>query len=181
MKNDTPLAVLLLLTTFLATPPAQADNNIPREDKHLKEWYLEDELVETATRAPKPIIQVAENVAIVTAEEIEAMRAHTLSEVLNRQSGVFVNFFGQDFLSESTNRLLGSGRHHVLLLLDGVRMNQSSGGYALTSFIPLAIIKRIEIIKGAASSTWGSALGGVINIITKDVGHSSRPTGNINV
>lgn len=69
----------------------------------------------------------------------------------------------------------------MLLLLDGVRLNQNSSGAALSHFIPLGIIKRVEIIKGAASSSWGSALGGVINIITKDVGKSNRPTGNINV
>ncbi|WP_339136644.1 MAG: TonB-dependent receptor [Candidatus Electrothrix sp. GW3-4] len=78
-------------------------------------------------------------------------------------------------------RALGSQRHHVLLLLDGVRLNLNSNGRALTHFIPLGIIKRIEIIKGAASSSWGSALGGVINIITKDVGKSKRPTGNVHV
>ncbi|WLE95806.1 MAG: TonB-dependent receptor [Candidatus Electrothrix communis] len=181
MKNDYLLAALLLLTTFLAVPPALADNNTRREDKFLKEWYIEDEQVETATRSPKPMAQVAENVTIVTAEEIEAMHAHTLAEILNRQSGVFVNFFGQDFLGDSTLRLIGTGRHHVLLLLDGVRLNLNSTGSALTHFIPLGIIKRIEIIKGAASSTWGSALGGVVNIITKDVGKNNRPTGNVDV
>ncbi|MCW5210951.1 TonB-dependent receptor, partial [Desulfobulbus sp. N3] len=137
--------------------------------------------VETATRSPKPMAQVAENVTIVTAEEIEAMHAHTLAEILSWQSGVFVDFFGQDFFGDSIIRLLGSRRHHVLLLLDGVRLNQNSSGSALTHFIPVNIIKRIEIIKGAASSTWGSALGGVINIITKDVGDSSSPAGNVNV
>ncbi|XCN73443.1 MAG: TonB-dependent receptor [Candidatus Electrothrix aestuarii] len=180
MKSDNSLAILLLLATFLTAPSARA--NTPYQDEKLLELYFdEEELVETATRSPKPISQVAENVTIVTAEEIEAMHAHTLAEVLNRQSGVFVDFFGQDFLGDAAVRLLGTGRHHVLLLLDGVRLNQNSSGFALTSFIPIGIIKRIEIIKGAASSSWGSALGGVINIITKDVGKTERPTGNINV
>ncbi len=181
MKSDNLLAALLLLTTFLAAPPALASNTTHQEEKLLNLYFDEEELVETATRSPKPIIQVAENVTIVTAKEIEAMHAHTLAEVLNRQSGVFINHFGQDFLGDSALRLLGSERHHALLLLDGVRLNQNSSGYALTNFIPLGIIKRIEIIKGAASSTWGSALGGVINIITKDVSKNNRPTGNVNV
>ncbi len=182
MKSNNLLAVLLLLTTFLTVPAALANNNTPQEDEFLEDLYFDkDDLVETATHSPKPIIHVAENVTIVTAKEIEAMHAHTLAEVLKRQSGVFISFFGQDFLGDSALRLSGPERHHVLLLLDGVRLNQSSNGYALTSFIPLDIIKRIEIIKGAASSSWGSALGGVINIITKDVGKSSRPTGNVNV
>ena len=41
------------------------------------------------------------------------------------------------------------------------------------------IVRRIEIIKGAAFSAWGSALGGVINIITKEPGTTSRPTGTV--
>ncbi|WP_339136643.1 MAG: TonB-dependent receptor plug domain-containing protein [Candidatus Electrothrix sp. GW3-4] len=105
MKKDTPLAVLLLLTTFLAVPSAQA-NNTRLEDKLLDLYFDEEELVETATRSPKPISQVAENVTIVTAEDIEAMHAHTLAEVLNRQAGVFVDFFGQDFLGDAAVRLL---------------------------------------------------------------------------
>lgn len=180
MKSYTPFAVFLLLTTSLAAPSARA-STAHQEEKLLELYFDEDQLVETATRSPKPITQVAENVTIVTAEEIEAMHAHTLAEVLNRQSGVFIDFFGQDFLGDAAIRLLGTGRHHVLLLLDGVRLNQNSSGYALIDFIPLGIIKRIEIIKGAASSSWGSALGGVINIITKDVGKTGRPSGNINV
>ncbi|MCI5222518.1 MAG: TonB-dependent receptor [Candidatus Electrothrix sp. AR4] len=181
MKSDNPLAVLLLLTIFFAVSPALADNNTHQEDELLYMYFDEEELVETATRSPKPITQVAENVIIVTAEEIETMRAHSLAEVLNRQPGLFINYLGQDFIGDSALRLLGPERHHVLLLLDGVRLNQSSSGYALTSFIPLGIIKRIEIIKGAASSTWGSALGGVINIITKDVGKTDRLTGNVTI
>jgi vitamin B12 transporter len=182
MKSTThkfPLAVFSLLTTLLTAQPALADNITHHDDKHLAEWYFEDELVETATRSPKPISQVAENVTIINAEDIEAMHAHTLAEVLDRQPGVFISFFGQDFLGDSNINLLGSRRHHVLLLLDGMRLNINSGGAALTNFIPLGIIERIEIIKGAASSTWGSALGGVINIITKHVGKTDDPTGNI--
>ncbi|MGB5686336.1 MAG: TonB-dependent receptor [Candidatus Electrothrix sp.] len=182
MKSYYPLAVLLLFTTLLAAPPILANNNTHQEDKRLEEWYFdEEELVETATRSPKPMARVAENVTVITAEEIEDMHAHTLAEVLNRQPGVFINFYGQDFLGDSSLFLLGSRQQHVLLLLDGVRLNHNSNGYALVSFVPLGIIKRIEIIKGAASSTWGSALGGVINIITKDVGKTDRPTGNVNV
>ncbi len=179
MKIALPLNVLFLFATFLMVQPALAENNMHQEEEFLSMYFDEDEMVETATGSPKPITQVAENVTIVTADEIEAMHAHTLAEVLNRQPGVFVSYFGQDFLGDSNISLLGSRQHHVLLLLDGVRLNLNSSGDALPEFIPLGIIKRIEIIKGAASSTWGSALGGVVNIITKDAGKTERPTGTV--
>lgn len=181
MIKKYPLTASFLLTTLVAAQPVLSAEDLSDEDQLLSMYFSADELVETATRSPKPISQVAENVTIITAEEIDAMRAHSLDEVLNRQAGVFVSFFGHDFLGDAAQHLLGTRRHHVLMLVDGVRLNLSSNGYALTNFIPLGIIKRIEIIKGAASSTWGSALGGVINVITKDVGKSSTPTGSVNL
>jgi len=182
MKKYQPTALLLVcqVSLFSAAQPVLAKETANPEEELMPMYFAGDDLVETATRSLKPISQVAENVTIVTAEEIEAMHAHTLAEVLSRQSGVFINFFGQDFLGDSIVSLLESRRYQVLLLLDGVRLNVNSSASALTSFIPLGIIKRIEIIKGAASSTWGSALGGVVNIITKDVGKTSSPTGSVN-
>jgi vitamin B12 transporter len=65
----------------------------------------------------------------------------------------------------------------VTVLLDGMPINFLSSGHAETSFIPVRIIERIEIIKGAASSAWGSALGGVVNIITRSTGDKATPNG----
>lgn len=180
MLNKKKLVVtLILLSTWGVGMPVAAHADSGQEEELLSLLFNEDDLVETATRSLKPLSQVAENVTIVTAAEIEAMHAHSLGEVLKRQPGLMVAFDGQDFLGTSELSLLGSRRHHVLLLLDGVRLNLNSNGIAVTSFIPLGIIKRIEIIKGAASSTWGSALGGVINIITKDTGTTAAPTGTV--
>ena len=171
---------ILLWVVILTNGVAWAVSEKAQDDELLSLYFDEKQLVEASTHSLKPINYVAENVTIVTQKEIEAMHAHTLADVLKRQPGVFINYFGQDFLGTASILLQGSQRHHVLFLLDGVRLNQSSGGYAVTNFIPLGIIKRIEIIKGAASSTWGSALGGVVNIITKDTGDTPKPTGQVN-
>ena len=53
------------------------------------------------------------------------------------------------------------------MFLDGIPLNNLSDNTAETGSIPVQAIEKIEIIKGPASSSWGSALGGVINIITK--------------
>jgi vitamin B12 transporter len=71
----------------------------------------------------------------------------------------------------------GAENRHTLIMIDGVRLNNASGGDALTNGLPLGIIKRVEVIKGPASSSWGSSLGGVVNIITKETGRGPRPTG----
>jgi len=142
--------------------------------------YLDaDEMVETASRYPKPMGQVAENVTVITAQEIELLHAHTLNEVLRQLPGLFMLSYGQDFGSPESIRTQGSEDRHTLVLIDGVRLNNSSGGDALTNGLPLGIIKRIEVIKGPASSSWGSSLGGVVNIITKETGKGPRPSGQM--
>ena len=171
----------VLLAAALSSQPLLAAEEPATDNGELLALYFDqDRTEETTTRAPKPLSQVAENVSIVTADEITAMHAHTLAEVLDRQAGLFIGFSGRDFFSHSSTRVLASRPHHVLFLLDGVRINLNSSGAAITNFIPINIIKRIEIIKGPASSSWGSSLGGVVNIITKDTGRSLSPTGSVN-
>lgn len=175
-----------LLPTFghaletISNPPS---NNLEiaatTKEELLLFWEEKDLYVQSPTRNMKPISQVAENITVVTAKEIEDMNAHTVSEVLNRVSGVFVDFQGQDFGSTVLLHIQGSETRHVLVLLDGVPLNYLSGGNADTSTIPVKIIERIEVIKGPASSAWGSSLGGVINVITKSAGNNTTPAGSV--
>ena len=142
-------------------------------------WEEKDLYVQTATRTDKPLTQVAENMTVVTAKDIEDMNAHSLAEVLSRVPGMFVDFSGQDFNGASLLHIQGSSERQVTVLLDGVVWNFLGGGNAEVSGIPVRIIDRIEIIKGPASSAWGSALGGVVNIITKGTGNSAVPKGAV--
>lgn len=162
---------LPVATALAASPPVD-------EKQTLGLYFSENELVEVATRAPKPVSQVAENVTIITAEEIEAMNAHTVAEILDRVPGVAVRY-PMDFGSESPIIVQGSAYEHVLVLVDGIRWNNISNDFPETNSIPVQIIKRIEIIKGPGSSTWGSSLGGVVNIITKEPAMSTRPAGTV--
>jgi vitamin B12 transporter len=140
-------------------------------------WEEKELYVETATRIEKPLSQVAENITVITAREIEEMNAHSVAEVLNRVTGMFVNFMGRDFVTSSLLSIQGSEARHVTVLLDGVVWNFLGDGNAETFSIPVGIIDRIEIIKGPASSAWGSALGGVVNIITRETGGTVIPKG----
>ncbi len=167
-------ALLFIPAPSPAANPA-GDAILP-EEQFLELYFDEDQLVLAATRSPKPLSQVAENVTIISAEEIEAMNAHNLAEVLSRVTGIYVSSNGRDFGSNASLEAQGSEPRHVLVLLDGIVWNYIGSGRAGTSQIPLGIIKRVEVIKGPASSTWGSALGGVVNIITKDAGTSAPPT-----
>jgi len=155
---------------------------IESDSDHFDLYFSDEPIVEATSHYPKSLSRIAENVTIITAEQIEAANVHTLAEILDRAAGVFVSYNGQDFGSSATLFIHGSTishNHHTLVLLDGVKYNYSSSGTAETNGIPVAIIKRMEIIKGPASSAWGSALGGVINIVTKDSGRKAIPENKI--
>jgi vitamin B12 transporter len=138
-------------------------------------YYEEDELlVVSPSRHKKEISQVAENVIVVTAREIKAMGAHTLTDVLRVLTGVQVEEKGGPGLG-GLFRIQGSDYRHVLVLIDGVPQNNLSDNIADIGSIPVQNIEKIEIIKGPASSSWGSALGGVVNVITKPAGNTLRP------
>ncbi|MFH0814218.1 MAG: TonB-dependent receptor [Pseudomonadota bacterium] len=168
------LAFILTFASLCHTAAAQSEE----EMQILQMFYKEKDLVISATRHPKPVSQVAENVTIITAKDIENMNAHTVADVLNRVPGLFISF-NQDFGASSLLQIQGSEPRHVLVLLDGIPWNFLADGHAETNSIPVGIIDRIEIIKGPASSAWGSSLGGVVNIITKSAGTSARPEGTL--
>lgn len=152
------LAALLFLA---ASAFAQSDE----EMDILRMIYKDQDLV-TPTRSPKPISQVAENVTIIGADEIEAINAHTLTDVLLHVTGVQVDNRGGP--GSATNVLIqGSDPTNVQVTIDGVSLNNLASNFAEIGSFPVQLIERIEIIKGPASSAWGSSLGGIINIITK--------------
>ncbi|HEX2769658.1 MAG TPA: TonB-dependent receptor, partial [Geobacteraceae bacterium] len=129
-------------------------------------YYETDDLVVSATRNPKPLSQAAENITIVTAAEIEMMGAHTLVDVLANVSGIQVSDRGGPGLFNDFS-IHGADVNQILVMLDGVTLNFFGNPFVDISGIPLQIIDRVEIVKGPGSSSWGSALGAVINIVTK--------------
>ena len=150
------------------------------EMKLLNLYFPQKDLVISASRYPKPVSKTAENITIVTADEIQKMNAHTVADVLGRVPGLFIETT-QDFGATAQITIQGSSPQHVRVMLDGIQWNFLSDGHAETNSIPLGIIERIEIIKGPASSAWGSALGGVVNIITKQSGTQTVPTGSVSI
>lgn len=184
MINKILLSVLILLTICpFAFAQDYAALQTATAEELLLFWDAKDLYVETATRHFKPISQAAENISVVTAKDIEDMNAHTLHEVLNRVTGIFIDSQGGDFGSialiyiQSPEHSTDMSRH-ALVLLDGIAWNLTHTNANIDA-IPVGIVERIEIIKGPASSAWGSSLGGVINIITKNAGNTDRPSGTL--
>ncbi|MBF0564086.1 MAG: TonB-dependent receptor [Nitrospirae bacterium] len=138
-------------------------------------YYGKDATVITPTRYLKPVAQVAENMTVITSDMIRQMNAHTVAEALNAVTGVQVTL-RQPFGNYSGISVQGSDNRHVRVIIDGVTMNLLGSGFTQFGDMPVQNIDRIEIIKGPASSSWGSSLGGVINIVTKS-GYPSTQAG----
>lgn len=168
--------IFLILINFLFFFQSSASAQSNEEKSFLLMYFKEEELVvESPTRSKKSLAQTAENVSVVTADEIKLMNAHTVAEVLNTVTGVQVFLTGGPG-SSATTFIQGSGSRHVAVFIDGVQLNNLSENAAELGSLPVQNIEKIEIVKGPASSSWGSALGGVINIITK-AGQDERTGG----
>jgi len=144
------------------------------EDLRSLELYngVQAEIV-SADRSPRPASQSAENITVVTAKEIEALNAHTLADILVGVTGIQLEMYRTPGTGANVE-IQGSNFNHVLVLIDNVPINNLADNYPDISSIPVQMIERVEIVKGAASTSWGSALGGVINVITK-IPQTDRP------
>jgi vitamin B12 transporter len=161
----------ILITTFflgwlLVSGSRPVSAQPEKEMNTLEMFYDQDDIVVTPTRYPKSISRVAEDVSIITAADIKEVNAHTVTDVLLYVTGVQVAVRGGPGSYENVF-IQGSAERHVLVMIDGVSQNGLAEGFADIGAIPVQNIERIEIVKGPASSVWGSSLGGVINIITK--------------
>jgi vitamin B12 transporter len=154
---------LLILASLVSFP---ADVAAMEQDETLSllgQPPVEDKV---AGRIPRQLSHTAENTTVITSSEIEALNAHTLIDILSTIPGIQLeNQIGS--ANAVYSRIQGSNYSHVLVLLDGIPYNNLGDNYSDIGQIPARIIDRVEIVKGAASSAWGQALGGVINIITK--------------
>ncbi len=121
----------------------------------------------TATRFAEPTASVLAPVNIITRKDIEQLHARSLADVVKTLPGVeMVSNGGRG--QQSTVLVRGTTSAETLVLMDGVRINSATNGATDFSSIPLNQVERIEFVRGAHASIYGSdAMGGVINIITR--------------
>lgn len=124
-------------------------------------------LVVTATRVPSAVSARLADVTVVSRDEIERQGAGGVADVLQRLPGIQVTRNG-DAASTTSVFIRGSNTRHVLVLVDGVPVGSQSTGGATWESLPLAWVDRIEVVRGPASSAYGSeAMGGVVQIFTR--------------
>ncbi|MEW5824957.1 MAG: TonB-dependent vitamin B12 receptor [Pseudomonadota bacterium] len=125
------------------------------------------EIVITGARVAQPEDEALAALTVITREDIDRSQATSLAELMQGLPGVSLANSGGP--GKSTSLFLrGSNSNHVLVLIDGVRMGSATtGGFAWEHLLP-GQIERIEILRGPASSLYGSeAIGGVVQIFTR--------------
>ena len=150
----------------------------------------EDELIVIGTGLPDAADRTGQAITVLNREVLDSIQGPDLSRALRRLPGVTLTRNGG--LGGFTGvRVRGAGAEQVLVLVDGVRVNDVSspgGGYDFGGLMGGAV-ERVELLRGSSSVIWGSdALGGVMNLTTRraagleadaEYGGDERYSGNL--
>lgn len=127
-------------------------------------------VVVTGTRLPLTASGLAQNVTVIDQKEIQEINPARIEDILAHVTGAYVDTAGMAG-GFSSMYMRGAENSHLLILLDGVKLNDPTttrgSAYDLSS-IDISQIDRIEVLRGPASAVYGGeALAGVVHIITK--------------
>ena len=153
---DKPLSLCVFIFLIVFQTPLTAQETVL------------DEVIVSSPRIELSMGQQSRSVITITAKEIAESGANTLIDVLSDVAGIELRSRGaQDVQSDIYIR--GGGFDQVLLLIDGIKVdNPQTGHHTLNAILPIEMIERVEILKGAAGRVYGqNAFSGAINIVTK--------------
>jgi iron complex outermembrane receptor protein len=144
------------------------------EDEELALSYGDKSVVSLATGSAQPVTRAPAVATVITAEEIKAIGATDLDQVLETVPGLHVATQSSSYNPIYQIRgINGEFNPHVLFLINGIPMKMVYNGNRtqLWGGMPVENIARIEVIRGPGSALYGAdAFSGVINIITKTAG-----------
>ena len=140
------------------------------------------EVIVTANKYEKKQSETAKVVSVINREQLRQSGGRSIGELLNQVAGVTVPGANNNLGSNQTISIRGASAGNVLILLDGVPVNDPSviSNYFDINLLSIDQIERIEILKGGHSTLYGSdAVAGVVNIISKKAsGQSNKPSAN---
>jgi len=158
-------AFLLLLSVNLVSCPSRASED--SDDSEVNR--VMESVVVTATRTEESILDVAEAISVVGADEVNRMAPELLAEMLRGVPGAF---FQQTTPGQGIPIIRGLKGSQVLHLVDGMRLNNAFFRNAPNQYFGLVdayATDRTEIIRGAAPSLYGAdAMGGVLQVLTAE-------------
>lgn len=158
-------AISVAIAATFATGQAMADDAPATVLENL------ETITVTSKRVDKPLKDVAGSVTVISAQDIEKQVVTDMSQLFKYDPSVEVT----GDAGQAQNIIVrGMGGDRILLIKDGMRMNEGYGANGLNDivgrgFIDTDTVKQVEVAKGAASSLYGSdALGGIVVFTTKD-------------
>jgi outer membrane receptor protein involved in Fe transport len=157
-------AAPLVLGIALISAPAYAQDS--------EEGAEEGEIVVTGTLIRNPNLEASSPVTVIGADEVALRQTNTAEQILREIPGVVPNLGGNvnnGQVGSARVDLRGLGANRNIVLLDSKRMVPSNfSGIVDLNNIPLALIDRVDVLTGGASTTYGAdAVSGVVNFITK--------------
>ena len=178
MKYGKVIILLLCFNLFTALLVTAQDDDVQQEvtldniEEVAEEEKSEmsggniEEIIVTATKGETSINKTTVPVQQIIQKYLKASGTVKLSQILQEQTGIqLTNFLGTGV------QLQGLSAEYTLILINGEPIIGKNAGVIDLSRIIVSNIKKVEIIKGPVSCLYGSdALGGVINVITEDIG-----------
>ena len=163
---------ILFAIFFLQNISAQKIENKVEIDKKIN---LEAVEIISSPRIELAFSENSRTIQVITKEEIQNSPATNISELLQQISGVDVRRRGVSGI-QADLYIRGGTFDQTLLLIDGFKVEDAqTGHHTMNMAIPIDVIERIEIIKGAASRIYGqNAFTGAINIVTKQAVKNQR-------
>lgn len=135
-----------------------------------------ERIVVTPSRIEEAYSESGRKVDIISSRDLKYLNPKDISEALYDISSVYISNYGSQG-AQKTILMRGSTAAQVLVLVDGRPINSPRSGDVNLSTQPLDNTARIEVLHGPASSIYGSsAMGGVVNIITKEPPREGRKT-----
>lgn len=146
--------ISVLLLSFISSPNAQETTAI-------------ENIIVSASKDEQRLEDVISPAIIINESEIVESGFRSLSDLLHNLGGINVSQNGG--VGQLTSIFMqGSNSNHVLVLVDGVAINDLATGISAIQNIPISLIEKIEIVKSPRATLYGSnAVGGVVSVFTK--------------
>ncbi len=147
----------------------------PGEETHLDLSLTLHEIVQVVAFSPDATLAASTpgmSTRVVEAEEIAEREASSFVAIMRDLPGVAVSRKG-GVGSETFAYIRGGASNYALVLLDGLPVNDPGGAFDFGKLLPLEI-GRVEVTRGAASSIYGGALSGVVQLSTRQAGPDER-------
>ena len=167
VPNNDPITLLVSFIGYKEeTIRIKSGDNVNRKIYLVEDDSNLSEIVVTGTRTPRILKDAPILTRVISSEDIEKSDATNIADLLQSELPGIEFSYSMD--QQTSLNMAGFGGNAILFLVDGERVAGETLNNIDYSRLTLDNVERVEIVKGAASSLYGSnAVGGVINLISK--------------